>query len=259
MAPTSEAAFEADQHALRALERHGLRGEDVRELARSAPEGERANPADGAGMAVGHGMGRAGQHHAELGRDHMRDPLLGIGDVEQPDAMAAAAFAHRLEERRARGIGVVVAAGQGRNRMVLHGEGEVRPAHRPLFARELLEGMRRVQLMQHMPVDIDEVAPVRAPRHAMRVPDLIEQRLRHEGALLVRFHRRPVVGASTTACKCTAFVGRNPSDRTPIRNRLATADQCGTTQSGEAPVVNGRLLSRVVKRTEGRTRCPTTN
>jgi hypothetical protein len=92
----SESAFEADPHALRALERHRLGGEDVRELARSAPEGERANPAHGAGMAVGHGMGRAGQHHAELGRDHMRDPLLGIGDVEQADAMAAAAFAHGL-------------------------------------------------------------------------------------------------------------------------------------------------------------------
>ena len=50
------------------------------------------------------------------------------------------------------------------------------------------------------------------------------------------------------------------ADRSEISAQgLAIADQCGTTQSGEAPVVNGRLLSRVVKRTEGRTQCPTRN
>ena len=51
-----------------------------------------------------------------------------------------------------------------------------------LRLRELLEGMRGVQLVQHMPVDIDEIAAVGAARHQMRVPDLVEQRLRHGGS-----------------------------------------------------------------------------
>ena len=72
----------------------------------AAAEGERAEPADRAGMAVGHRMGGAGQHHAELGRHHMGDALLRIVDVEQPDAVAGAAVPHGLQERRALRIGV---------------------------------------------------------------------------------------------------------------------------------------------------------
>ena len=39
--------------------------------------------------------------------------------------------------------------------------------------------MGAMQLMQHVPVDIDEIAAVGAARHEMRVPDLVEQGLRH--------------------------------------------------------------------------------
>ena len=101
------------------------------ELGGAAAEGERAEPADRAGMAVGHRVGRARQHHAELRRHHVRDALLRIVDVEQPDAVLAAAFAHRPQERRARRIGVVVAAGLGGDGVVLHREGQIGPAHRP--------------------------------------------------------------------------------------------------------------------------------
>ena len=137
------------------LQRHHLRREDVRELGGAAAEGERAEAADRAGMAVGNGVGRARQHHAELRRDHVGDALLGVVDVEKPDAVAAAALAHRLEKRRARRIGAVVAAGPGGDGVILHREGEIRPAHRPLLLLQLLEGVGRVQLVQHVPVDID--------------------------------------------------------------------------------------------------------
>ena len=86
-----------------------------------------------------------------------------------------------LQERRARRIGVVVAAGLGGDGVVLHREGEVRPPHRAVLLLQLLERVRRVQLVQHVAVDIDEVAAVGAPRHQMRVPDLVEQRRGHEG------------------------------------------------------------------------------
>ena len=52
-------------------------------------------------------------------------------------------------------------------------------------ASQRLEGVRRVQLVQHMPVDIDQLAAVGAPRHEVRFPDLFEQRPEH-GAHLGR-------------------------------------------------------------------------
>ena len=44
---------------------------------------------------------------------------------------------------------------------------------------QLLEGVRRMQLMQDMPIDIDELAAIGALRDHMRVPDFLEQRFRH--------------------------------------------------------------------------------
>ena len=82
------------------------------ELGGAAAEGERAEPADGAGMAVGHRMGRARQHHAELGRHHVRDALLGIAEVEDADAVLAAAFAHGARGRPRRS-GLVVSSRPG--------------------------------------------------------------------------------------------------------------------------------------------------
>ena len=63
--------------------------------------------------------------------------------------------------------------------MILHREGEIGPPHRTLRLRELLEGMGRMQLVQHVPIDIDEIAPIGAARHQMGVPDLVEQRFCH--------------------------------------------------------------------------------
>ena len=167
----------AGSHALRPLHRHHLRRQDVRELGGAAAEGQRAEPADRAGVAVGHRMRRARQHHAELRRDHVRDALLGIVEVEHPDAVPAAALAHRPEEGRARRIGVVVAAGLGGDGMVLHREGQVGPPHRTLLLRELLERVRRVQLVQHVAVDIDQLAAVGAARHADGASQILSNRV----------------------------------------------------------------------------------
>ena len=89
----------------------------------------------------------------------------------------------RMARRNARavGIGGVVAPGRRRDGVILHREGEIGPPHRPVGLGELLEGMGTVQLMEHVPVDVDEVAAVGAARHEMRIPDLVEQGLRHGG------------------------------------------------------------------------------
>ena len=59
--------------------------------------------------------------------------------------------------------------------MILHGEGEIGPPHRPVGLGELLEGMGTVQFVEHVPVDIDEIAAIGAPRHEVGIPDLVEQ------------------------------------------------------------------------------------
>jgi hypothetical protein len=63
--------------------------------------------------------------------------------------------------------------------VVLHREGEVGPRHVAALLLQLLERVRRMQLMQHVAVDIDQVAAIDAPRHEMVIPDLVEQRLGH--------------------------------------------------------------------------------
>ena len=80
------------------------------------------------------------------------------------------------------GLVCVVAAGLGRDGVVLHREGQVGPAHRPLLLLQLLEGVRRVQLVQHVPVDIDELAAIGALRDQMGIPDLVEQGVGHDVA-----------------------------------------------------------------------------
>ena len=66
----------------------------------------------------------------------------------------------------------------GSRPVILHRDGQVGPPHRTACLLEALEGVRRMQLMQHVTVDIDQLAAVRTPRHAMGVPDLVEQRAR---------------------------------------------------------------------------------
>ena len=58
--------------------------------------------------------------------------------------------------------------------MVLHGKGQIGPAHRPALLFQLRERVMRVQLVQHMPVDINQIAAVGALRDAMKIPDFVE-------------------------------------------------------------------------------------
>ncbi len=177
----TESAVEPHAHALGAFERHHLGDQDVRKLAGAAAESERAEPADGAGVAVGHRVRRARQYDAELRRHHVRNALLGIVDIEQPDAVIAAALAHRLDERGARGVGIVVAAGPGRHGVILHREGQVGPVHFALLLLQLRKGMMGVQFVQHVAIDIDEIAAVGALADAVEVPDFVEQSGWHGG------------------------------------------------------------------------------
>jgi hypothetical protein len=106
----------------------------------------------------------------------VRNSLFRVVDVEKPYAIAAAALAHCLDEGFSGRIGGVVAAGPGRHSVILHGEGKIGPVHGTLLLGEPREGVMGVQFMQHVTVDIDEIAAVGALPDAMKIPDFIEQR-----------------------------------------------------------------------------------
>lgn len=63
--------------------------------------------------------------------------------------------------------------------MVLDAQGKVGPAHAAPADLELAEGMRPVNLVDDMAVDIDEVAAIRPAAHAMGVLDAVEQAPTH--------------------------------------------------------------------------------
>src|SRR5262249_1464693 len=77
-------------------------------------------------------------------------------------------------------IGLVAAAGLGGDGVVLHREGEVGPPHWTVLLLERLEGVRGVQLMQHMAVDVDQLAAVDALGDQMGIPDFFEQGFGHD-------------------------------------------------------------------------------
>ena len=173
-----ELAVEPHQHPLRPLHRHHLRRENMRELRRAAAERQRADAADRAGVTVGHRVRRARQHHAELRRDDVRNALLGIVKIEHLDVVLGAALAHRLEKRRARRIGVVVAARLGRNGVIQRRERQIGPPHRPLLLFQLFKRVRRVQLVQHMAVDVDQLAAVGAAARPDESSQIFSNRVR---------------------------------------------------------------------------------
>ena len=166
-------------HAFWLLQRNHLGGEHVFQLRGAAAERQRAEAPDRAGVAVRHRMSCARQHHAELRRHHMGDAVVGIAEVEHADAMPPAAVAGGAQESGAVRIGVVGAIGLGGHHVIECRECQVRPPHAATGLGQLAERVRRMQVMQHMAVDIDEVAPIGAPRHQVGIPDFIEQRLRH--------------------------------------------------------------------------------
>jgi hypothetical protein len=166
---------------LRPLGGEHLGCQHMLELGVADRKGERAEATDRAGMAVGNRMGRARQHYAQFRRHDVRNALLGIAEIEDANAVAAAALAHGAQEGRAVRIGAVVAAGLGCDGMILHGKGEIGPPYRSVRLGELAEGEGTVQIVQHVAIDIDEVAAIGAARHEMGIPDLVEQGLRHGG------------------------------------------------------------------------------
>jgi hypothetical protein len=63
--------------------------------------------------------------------------------------------------------------------VILHREGQIGPVHRPPLFLQSREGVVSMQLMEDMPVDIEQIAAVRALADTVKVPDLVEQSAWH--------------------------------------------------------------------------------
>jgi hypothetical protein len=63
--------------------------------------------------------------------------------------------------------------------------GQIRPADTTTTALQACEGMTRVQVVQNVAIDIDQVAPVAALADAVNSPDFVDQRVAHSSLLLL--------------------------------------------------------------------------
>ena len=151
------------------------------DLARPDPEGERAQRAVRRGVAVAADQRRARQREAELGADHVDDPLLGRGRVDVVDAEFGGVGAQRVELRGALRIGdrqqpaVRPQPRRRRQIVVRHRQRQFRPAHPATRGAQPLERLRARHLVDQVAVDVDQAGAVVAPLDDVGVPDLLVQ------------------------------------------------------------------------------------
>jgi len=136
----------------------------------------------GAGMAVAADDQRTGQAQAELGTHHVHDALTGFADVEQADVGVLGLGAQRGEQLGADGGGAGPArrAGDG---VVGRGKGQLRAAHLEPTLLEVEQAARAAEVVQQVPVDVQQVGVVAEIGEGVGVPELGKQRARGHGPL----------------------------------------------------------------------------
>ncbi len=153
----AELALVADAHRARLVLDHALRGEHVLDLARADAEGERAEGAVGGGVRVAAHDRHARLGDAELGADHVHDPLaVGAERVHgHAELFAVALERFHLHARKL----VLDARGHGRavgGRVVVGGrERAVGTAHLAPRKAQAVERLRARDLVHEVQVDVD--------------------------------------------------------------------------------------------------------
>ena len=174
-------ADEADAKRVRLALRQRLRREHVLDLGRADPERERAERAVRRGVRVAADDRHAGLGQAELGADHVHDPLASAAGRIERDAELVAVALQRVELLLRQRIRRRVVA--GRDVVIHRRERQVGPPHRPAGEAQRLERLRRGDLVDEVQVDVQQVGkPVRAPRD-VALPDLVQERLTHASTL----------------------------------------------------------------------------
>jgi hypothetical protein len=175
--------LEADAQPLGLALHHGLRGDHVHQLGRADAEGERAHAAMCRGVAVAADQGRAGQGQTLLGPHDMDDALAVLAEIEQLDAVGARGLAHRQDQRLARRMGLLGAAGPGRHGVVGRAVGQPRLGRRVALVDRFLQRLAARHVVQQQPVDMEQHEAVAEIGNDVLIPDLVEQSLAHAACL----------------------------------------------------------------------------
>jgi hypothetical protein len=173
--------------------RHGeaLRREDVPNLGGADPECESADGTVGRGVAVPARDRHPGLREAELGADHMDDPLTAAGHVEERQTELLHVSMHVNRHLFRQRIRVRTGLIERRHDVVERPEGSLGHPDLQLQLLEHLEGLRGRHLVDEVEADQELGLTGGQSPHRVRFPDLVEQRARHGRLLLpVREARR---------------------------------------------------------------------
>jgi hypothetical protein len=170
---------EAHLHAARPRTHQRLRGHRMFAFGGTDAPGQRAQAADGAGVAVGTDQRDAWQRNALLGRDHVHDALARVVKVDQSQPGSARAQAEFADEGLAAGEERAFAAlGKGVDDVVHRAEHQLRMGHPPSRRGQPGQQRRAGALVQEDAVDEKQRALVVKFGHDMRIPDAVDHGLR---------------------------------------------------------------------------------
>ena len=175
----AELALVADPHRPRLGLDQALGGQHVLDLAGADPERQRAERAVRGGVRVAAHDRHARLGDAELGADHVHDPLVRGAERVQRDAELRAVALERLDLDAGELVADLGRHGcaVGGDVVVDRGQRAVGPADLAAGQPEAVEGLRAGHLVDQVQVDVDQ-----AGRHLVGLPDLVEQALWHGGS-----------------------------------------------------------------------------
>ena len=147
----------------------------MRQFARPDAEGQRAQPAMGAGMAVAAHDQAPGKAKAKFGSDDVDDALTGLVDVEHPDA-ASGGFGPQAGQQFLSDLAGAGPAARRRDRMVRRRKRQFRIMDRKTPTLEVEQAARAAEIMQQMTIDVQKIGIIADMGNDVLVPDFGQQR-----------------------------------------------------------------------------------
>ena len=188
---------DGDGHRLGLGLHQRLGGQHVLDLGGADAEGDRAERAVGGGVAVTAHDRHAGLGQTELGADDVHDALVDVAEGVQAHTELLGVPAQRLDLRAGHGVGDGLVPVQGRDVVVLGGQGEVGTAHLAPAQAQAVEGLRGGDLVDEVQVDVEEVGLPRGRSDDVLVPDLLGKGPAHDALLRGRVVRWCPSGPTT--------------------------------------------------------------
>jgi hypothetical protein len=195
-----QGAVDRDRHRLRPCLREGLGGQDVLDLGGADAERERAERAVRRGVGVAADDGHPGLGESQLGADHVDDALVEVAERVQTYAELLGVAPEGLDLRPADRVLDRLVPVQGRDVVVLGGEGQVGTADGAAGEAQPVEGLGRGHLVDEVQVDEEEVrltAPGRRCADQVLVPDLLGQGPAHDSSSFldvgIPYNLRPMI------------------------------------------------------------------